>query len=233
MSPWTLIFYFFLHYIGFSGADGVSADEPTLFYEDVDPLQSTYLLDTKNLDFVSDANFIAEDSGGLDIIPNDPGSNLFASDNDLDSIVDPPLLADCTSIDNGYLFKKSRVRRETACRNPYSNPSLSLPTLDQISASEAKKGPFRPQSPRAKELADVLNEITVEVGLILKTADWVLKDCHVGETRACSSDNGYEIQLESNKETYTLTDSTAGEWLHACLLAKRFAQHANHVNLAL
>ena len=233
MCPWILTFYFFLHYIGFSGADGVSADEPTLFNEDIDPLQSNYLLDTTNPDLFSDANFIAEDSGGLDLIPNDPGSDLFASDNDLDSIVDPPLVADCTSIDNGYLLKKTRVRRETACRNPYSDPSLSLPTLDQISPSEAKKGPFRPKSPRAKEFADVLNEITVELGLILRTADWILKDCHSDETRVCSSDNGYKIQLEDNKETYTLTDSTACEWLHARVPDKRFVQHAHHVNLAL
>lgn len=233
MSPWTLVFYFFLYRISLSSADGVFADESTIFNEDIDPLQSTYLLDTTNPDLVSDVNFIVEDSDGFDILPNDLGSDLFASDTDLNSIVDTPLVADCTSIVNDYPLKKLRVRRETACRNPYSNPSLSLPTLDQVSASEARKGPFRPQSPGAKQLADMLIEFSVEVGLLLRTADWILKDCHLGETRVCSSDNGYEIQPEGNRGTYTLADSTDCKWLHACVPAKPSDQHPNHVNLAM
>lgn len=212
MSPWIFVFYLVLHHISFLSADGVFTDELTLFN---DPLQSTYLLDITNSEFVSDANFIFEGSGGLDTLPNDPGLDLVASDADLNSIVDSPFLADCTSSDNSYFLKKTRVRRETECRNPYPNPSLSLPTLDQISASEANKGPFRPRSPRAKKIADILNEIAVQGGLILKTSDLILKDCRSGETRACSSDNGYEVQLEGNRETYALSGSTACKWLHA------------------
>ena len=152
-----------------------------------------------------------EDSDGLDMFPNDLGSDLFASDSDLSSIIDPTLVADCASFKNIYLRKKSRLRRETSCHNPYSNPSLTLPTLDQISPSEASKDPLQPQNPRQKKITNFLNEVYLQGGLILKTSDLIFKDCRSGERRVCSSDNGYNIQLEGNRETFALWDSAASK----------------------
>ena len=212
MSPWIYALGFFLRYISFSSADGVSTDELSLFNEDIDPLESTYLLSPKDPDLVSDVNLIIDDSDGLDMFPNDLGSDLFASGSDFNSIIDPTLVTDCSSIENSYLRKKARLRRETSCHNPYPNPSLTLPTLDQISPSEASKDPLQPQSPRQKKITNVLNEVFLQGGLILKTSDLIVKDCHSGERRVCSSDNGYNIQLEGNRGTYALSDSNACKW---------------------
>ena len=234
VSARMLILGFFLlyHHIVFSSADEVFTDELLSFNaQDIDPFRdstSTYLFDAtnsiQNPDLFSDANFSDDDdddddenSDLFDILANSGpnlNSDLFVSDANLDSIIDPTSfdIADCGPINNGVLRrdKNTRVRRETACHNPQfnSDPSLSLPTLDQVN----REDPLRPKTEDEKKRADAINNFFLRTGLFPKATDIILRECHrEDEKTICNSGKGIDILLEGNGETYTLLTSTRGK----------------------
>lgn len=216
MSAWIFVLACFLHYISFSGADGVSTDGLLSFNEDVDPLQSTstYLLNPTDRDpeLVSNLSVNGDENSDVlaNMLPNesDPGSSdLFFGNANADSnpvVDDPTLIADCTFsiINEGYLRdrknKKARIRRETACHNPYSIPSL--PTLDQAN----KQDPSRPKTDDEKALADSLNIFTMGGASLLKSFDLILSTCLSDERSVCSSGYSSDQKLEDNGESYAL-----------------------------
>lgn len=226
---------FFLRYISLASADAVSTDELSLFDENIDPLQSAYFLDATNPDLVSDTTF-NEDSDLFNTLPNGPGSDLFASDADLNPINDPNLIADCNSIQNGYLRKKARARRQT-CSNPASdfNPNLSLPTLDQISPLGADQEPSEPESEREKAEIDVINGFILRMGSMLRATDIFLRSCVADEKRVCSSGDEQDVELEENKITYTLTKGTPSKFCFPVLISAKplSVQHVSHADVAL
>lgn len=119
---------FFLQCISFSSADGVFTnelstdgvfidgdftDKLSLFNDEtIDPLQNTYSLDPASSDPIS------ENVDGSLTLLLDPSSDLFASS--VDPTNNPPLIADCTSINKWRLYisakkkKKARLRRQTS-----------------------------------------------------------------------------------------------------------------------
>lgn len=211
-----LVLNFLLHYISFSSAFGLFTDEPSLFNKDFEPLQNANFLDITTLDLVSDQNLNDGDPNEFDLFFNDPGSDLFAS-GDLDvvssnSIDDTIFLADCSSTNGGYSGKKARVRRDAACTNwAYgSNPTLSLPTLDQLGPLQATKDPFRPKTDRESEIQEAVNRAITFSRVALPTADFFLKYCR-SDIRVCSSGNENDIHPDVDGQTYTLTDATASE----------------------
>ena len=213
LFAWIWVFGLILHNISFSGADGVATDELSLFNEDTDPLPSTYLLDPTDSYLILDMDFNDENTDEFDMFLNDPDSNLFASDVDLDSLVDATPVTDCGLINDGYFREKARVRRQISCRNPaYSpNPNLSLPSLDQISPSEANREPWRPKTNHEKAQADLDNLFSAWGGVLFRGIDLYLKRCRSGEQMICSSEYVNDIQLESNKQTYTVKYSTTSK----------------------
>ena len=220
-SSWILIIgLFFQYHISFSSADGFFTDDLLAFNtEDPDPLQgaaSIDLLDSTNSNpsLILDADFTG-DNENPDIF-NIPLNNvlgpsdLFVSDADLNSVIDPTSfdIADCSSMNNGVLRQKARVRRQTTCGSPYYNsePNLSLPTLDQ-----AKKDPLQPKNEREKPPADII--FTLRMGNILTTTSWILASCRSKELGVCSSGSSADIQLESNGATYELRGVMMSKYL--------------------
>ena len=201
----------------FLSAVGVSTDESSLFSEDTDPFQSTNLLDLTTSNLVSDQNLNGGDSNGFDLFFNDPDSDLFASGDleapSLKSIVDTTLLADCSSTNGAYLGKKARIRRGEV----YGNPTLSLPTLDQLGPLQATEDPLRPKTGREIEIQAAINKVITFGYAGLYDAHYLLTYCS-SDSRVCSSDNYDNIHLDDNGLTYTLTDSTGGRPFFLLLL---------------
>lgn len=207
---------FLLHYISFSSAFGLFTDEPSLFSKDVEPLQNANFLDITTPDLVSDQNLNDGDPNKTDLFFNNPGSDLLAS-GDLDvvssnSIDDTILLADCSSTNGGYSDTKARVRRDAVCTNSASgsNPTLSLPTLDQLGPLQATKDPFRPKTDLESVIQEAVNRAITSSGVVLPAVDFSLKYCG-SDIRVCSSDNENDIHPDVDGLTYTLTDATGSE----------------------
>lgn len=221
--------------ISFSRADGVFTDELLSFNaEEIDPVRdttSTYLFDatnsTPNFDLFSDANLNDdnEHSDMFDVLANsdsDINSDLFISDVNMDPTIDPTSfdIVDCGSINNDVLRrdKDARVRRQTVCPNPHlnSDPSLSLPTLDQVN----REDPLRPKTEEERKKADAINKFFWGAGSFLKVTDILLRVCHMDEQTICSSGNRLDILLEYSGETFTLLSSTTGMCLSLPALPK-------------
>ena len=147
---------------------------------------------------------------------------LFASSAaDSNSILDTTTsntVAECSSFINGDNVlrknKKARVRlrRETACKNPYSNsdtPILSLPTLDP---SNNREDLSRPVSNHDKTVQDNINDFFSRGGPFLGGANAMLKICPPSEKKVCSSNDRHDIHRESEGGGYTLTSSTMGKY---------------------
>lgn len=216
MSTRILVLAFLLYYISFSSTFALSIDGPSLFSEDIDPLQNTNFVDITTPDLVLDQNLNGGDPNGFDLFFNDPGSDLFAS-GDLDaassnSIDDTILLADCSSTNGAYSGKKARARRGAVCPEPASgsNPTLSLPTLDQLGPLQATKDPFRPKTDREAEIQAAVNRAIPFIRVSLPFADFLMNTCD-RDIKVCSSDNQNDIHLDTDGVTYTLTDATSSE----------------------
>lgn len=230
MSGWIFVLGYLLYCISLSSADGVSTDGLLLFDENINPLHgiSAFSLDPtdrdpnlvsnlsvngdENSDFLANALPNDSDSGSADLLFDDAGA-------DPNSIVDnPTLISDCTSsiVDEGYLRdrknKKARIRRQTACHNPYSTSGLSLPTLDQANSQH----PRRPKTDQEKEAADSLNVFSMQVGVMLKAFRTFLNVCQLNERMVCSSGDRDDQKLEANGETCTLENSAASEYFVSC-----------------
>lgn len=214
----TLVLACLLHYISFSSAFGLFPDEPSLFSTDVEALQNANFLDITTPDFVSDQTLNDEDPNEFDPFFNDPGLDLFASD-DFDvaipnSIDDPILLADCSSPNGKHPGKKARARRDAVCTNsaPGFNPTLSLPTLDQLSPLQATEDPFRPKTDREIEIQGWLDAATTIIGGIgLPHAQFLVRPC--GQYyRVCSSGNKNDIHPGVFGDIYVLTKASPSEF---------------------
>lgn len=126
--------------------------------------------------------------------------------------------AECSSyIDDDNILRKNRkvrvrLRRETACSNPYSEsdiPILSLPTLDQ---SSNREDPSRPATGQDRTVQDSVNDFLSRSGPLFGGPNYFLKMCPPGEKRVCSSNNRRDIHRESEGGGYTLTSSTVGKY---------------------
>ena len=131
----------------------------------------------------------------------DPGSVLFASD------AEPVFVADCTLMNDGYLGRKTRRRRQAACQNPAADvdPNLRLPTLDQIFPSGMSKDPPRPKTPQEKE-AEEYSSLTFRAGVALRLFN-LLWGCSTNEQRICESGDSSDVQLDENGRTYALKNT--------------------------
>lgn len=250
IPAWILFWGVILDCIDFSNADGgftdgLFTDELSMFNEDIDPFRSinTYSLNSMSPDVVSSMNFNDENSDADSGAYADPDSDsysesdpdLFASsaaDSNSNSIVDTTtnkIAAECSSYinDDNVLHKNKkarvRLRRETACRNPDSNPdipTLSLPTLED---------PLRPKTDREQVNQDKMNDYILGSGPLLRGANMVLKTCPPDEQRVCSSGNRRDIHRETEGGGYTLTSSTAGK----CSQIFMSMSNTKHMNRAL
>lgn len=221
MSARILVFGLIFYCVSFSSADGVyndglftdavSTDGLLLFNdESIDPVQNTHSLDPTKSDLIS------EDLDGFDTFLNDPGSDLFAGS--FDSINDPTLVADCTSINNDdYLGKKkARTRRQAACRNRASdfNPNLSLPTLHQIFPTD-NENPVPPNSedptpPENRRPDKTMNTVVIPgiwTGELIYAIKKILWDCPDVNSRTCSSSLESDTQLSDNGGIWTLLNA--------------------------
>lgn len=158
---------------------------------------------------------------------SDSNPGLFASSatdsSSILNVITGNTVGECSSYINGDNVlrknKKARVRlrRETACSNPYSDkdtPILSLPTLDP---SNNRKDSSRLVIDHDQTVQDTINDFFSRGGPLLNGANAMLKICPPGEKRVCSSNNRHDIHRESEGGGYTLTSSTMGKYsLNLC-----------------
>lgn len=178
MSVWILAFCFLTNFLGLSSADQDFADELS-FNENINPLQNTDLFDPITPTtpfFISDANL------------NGDNSDLFASDDGVNSVVGSTFIVDCAPSMNDLQGKKGRLRRGNSCANlnAGSTPDLSLPTLDSVGGDPGNENPRRPKTSEEKKAADIMNNWTLGGSGSAKFFDYAASGC-IGSNKVCGS----------------------------------------------